>query len=159
MLYISLPQRRSYVLFNSLSLSIYSIISDFSSTKIVVRGEFNVHNKEWLESTKSDRQARAAEYTSISWLIPNPTPLGHSDHYVISLLFSMELNFSKINPLSNHLALQFSKIERSTWLLFQFSLDRLRFLLCRSPKKLALKLLKWLSWGWKLYISQTQKKT
>ena len=57
--------------FDFLSEKIDYIISEFPSAEVVILGDFNVHSREWLGSTKTDPQGRAAETFSISSSLTN----------------------------------------------------------------------------------------
>lgn len=52
--------------FESLSGKIDTILSNYPSSEVIVLGDFNVHNKEWLGSAKTDPQGRVAEAFALS---------------------------------------------------------------------------------------------
>ena len=66
------PSDSSYnELFDFLSAKIDFIISQFPTAEVTILGDFNVHNTEWLGSTKTDPQGRAAENFAISNSLTN----------------------------------------------------------------------------------------
>ena len=58
-------------LFDSISSQIDELVSGFPSAEVIVLGDFNVHNREWLRSSKTDAQGRAAEIFAISNSLTN----------------------------------------------------------------------------------------
>jgi len=81
------PSNNSYnELFDIFSDKTSDLISQYPSAEIIFLGDFNVHNKEWLGSTKTDPQGRAAEAFAISNSLQNliheptyfPRAAGHS---------------------------------------------------------------------------------
>lgn len=55
------PSDSNFVqLFDSISEKIDHLISEHPSSEVIILGDFNVHNKEWLGSSKTDPQGRAA---------------------------------------------------------------------------------------------------
>lgn len=69
--------RTTHFLVHHLQKVTHSMIHDFSTIKIVVLGSFNVHNKEWFASPKTDCQGRATESVvisnSLTYLATEPT--------------------------------------------------------------------------------------
>jgi hypothetical protein len=58
-------------LFDFLSEKADHIISEHPTAEIIILGDFNVHNKEWLGSTRTDPQGRAAETFAVSNSLTN----------------------------------------------------------------------------------------
>lgn len=48
-------------LFEYISQPVDTIKSNHLTTEVIVLGEFNVHNSDWLSSSETDPQGRAAE--------------------------------------------------------------------------------------------------
>ena len=77
-LYRSPNDSNFHQLFDYLSLRVDDIESDFPSAEIIVLGDFNVHNVDWLPySTHTDVEGREAEFFAISCelsqLVDTPT--------------------------------------------------------------------------------------
>src|SRR5579872_178645 len=66
------PSNNSYnELFDIFSDKTSDLISQYPLAEVIFLGDFNVHNKEWLGSTKTDPQGRAAEAFATSNSLQN----------------------------------------------------------------------------------------